>query len=119
MTPKQLAFVREYMIDRNATQAAIRAGYSTKTADVQGPRLLGDVRVKKAIAEHEAAHAERCQVTVDSLTREYEEARALALANAQSAAAVSATTGKAKLHGLLDEKPVNNATAVNFVTVYE
>ncbi|MBK8117622.1 MAG: terminase small subunit [Candidatus Accumulibacter sp.] len=41
MTPKQAAFVDEYLIDLNATQAAIRAGYSAKTAEWIGPQLLG------------------------------------------------------------------------------
>ena len=45
LTPKQERFVAEYLVDMNATQAAIRAGYSRKTADVQGPRLLGNVRI--------------------------------------------------------------------------
>ena len=49
LTPKQRAFVAEYAVDKNATQAAIRAGYSAKTADVQGPRLLGNVRVREQI----------------------------------------------------------------------
>ncbi len=43
LTPKQARFVEEYLIDLNATQAAIRAGYSAKTAEVQGSRLLGNV----------------------------------------------------------------------------
>lgn len=49
MTPKQQRFVEEYLIDLNATQAAIRAGYAAKDADVQGPRLLGNVGVAEAI----------------------------------------------------------------------
>jgi len=47
LTPKQRIFCREYLLDLNATQAAIRAGYSQKTADPQGPRLLGNVRVQR------------------------------------------------------------------------
>jgi len=50
LTPQQARFVREYLGDLNATQAAIRAGYSARTADVQGPRLLGNVRVAAAVA---------------------------------------------------------------------
>lgn len=42
LTEKQQRFVDEYLIDLNATQAAIRAGYSAKTADVQGSRMLGN-----------------------------------------------------------------------------
>ena len=51
LTPKQAAFVAEYVKDGNATQAAIRAGYSEKTADVQGPRLLGNVGIQQALQQ--------------------------------------------------------------------
>lgn len=54
MTPKQQRFVDEYLIDLNATQAAIRAGYSAKTANEQGARLLANVSVRSAIAEAKA-----------------------------------------------------------------
>lgn len=47
LSPKQQRFVDEYLIDLNATQAAIRAGYSEKTAYSQGQRLLNNVEVKK------------------------------------------------------------------------
>lgn len=77
MTPKQEQFVREYLIDLNATQAAIRAGYSEKTANEQGARLLANASVKAAI---EAAKAERSQETkIDAawvLKRLAEEAQA-------------------------------------------
>ena len=46
MTDKQARFCEEYMIDLNATQAAIRAGYSPKTAQEQSARLLSNVMVK-------------------------------------------------------------------------
>jgi phage terminase small subunit len=49
MTPKQERFVQEYLIDLNATQAAIRAGYSTRTADKKGPQLVGNSSIKSAI----------------------------------------------------------------------
>ena len=52
MTDKQKRFCDEYLIDANATQAAIRAGYSSKTANEQGARLLANVSVKKYIEEH-------------------------------------------------------------------
>ena len=45
MTPKQAAFVQQYLVDKNATQAAIRAGYSAKTASSAGERLLRNVEV--------------------------------------------------------------------------
>lgn len=49
MTAKQKLFCDEYLIDLNATQAAIRAGYSKKNADKIGSELLGKTRVKKYI----------------------------------------------------------------------
>jgi phage terminase small subunit len=56
LTPKQARFVEEYLVDLNAKQAAIRAGYSPKTAEVQGCRLLRNVQVAAAI---QRAQAER------------------------------------------------------------
>jgi hypothetical protein len=58
LTPKQARFVEEYLVDLNAKQAAIRAGYSPKTAEVQGCRLLRNVQVAAAI---QRAQAERCE----------------------------------------------------------
>lgn len=52
LTPKQQAFVEQYLVDFNGTQAAIRAGYSEKTADQQGSRLLTNVKVQQAILAH-------------------------------------------------------------------
>ena len=46
MTPKQQRFIDEYLIDLNATQAAIRAGYSEKTAYSMGSRLLKNVEIQ-------------------------------------------------------------------------
>lgn len=51
ISAKQELFVDEYLIDLNATQAAIRAGYSPKTAEQQGSRLLSNVKVKGRVAE--------------------------------------------------------------------
>ena len=62
MTPKQQRFVEEYLIDLNATQAAIRAGYSAKTASSQGERLLRNVEVPKAVVDAKAARSEETQV---------------------------------------------------------
>lgn len=51
LTEKQRAFIDEYIIDMNATQAAIRAGYSEKTAYSQGQRLLKNVEIFSAIQD--------------------------------------------------------------------
>lgn len=65
LTPKQEAFIREYMVDLNATQAAIRAGYSGKNTDKIGSQLLGKSRVKAAIIEAQKERAERVQLDAD------------------------------------------------------
>lgn len=51
LTPKQERFCEEYVIDLNATQAAIRAGYSQKTANEQSSRLLANVNIQSYISE--------------------------------------------------------------------
>ncbi len=51
LTAKQKIFVQEYLVDLNATQAAIRAGYSKRNADKIGPQLLGKTSVSDAIQE--------------------------------------------------------------------
>lgn len=70
LAPMQLLFVREYLVDLNATQAAIRAGYSEKTADVQGHQLLKKPLVGNAIAEAKAMRAKRVEVTADRVLAE-------------------------------------------------
>lgn len=63
MTPKQQRFVEEYLVDLNATQAAIRAGYSKKTANEQAARLLANVSVQAAVAAARASLSERTEIT--------------------------------------------------------
>lgn len=70
MTDKQIKFCEEYLIDLNATQAAIRAGYSTKTADTQGPRLLQNVGVRARIDEAMAEQSRRTGVNADRVIKE-------------------------------------------------
>ncbi len=65
LTPKQTAFVAEYLIDLNATAAARRAGYSERTADRIGPELLGKTCVAEAIQAAMRARAERTELTQD------------------------------------------------------
>lgn len=65
MTPKQEAFVREYLIDLNATKAAIRAGYSETTAYSIGQENLNKPEIAAAISEAQADRAERTQINAD------------------------------------------------------
>ena len=104
MTPKQERFVQEYMIDSNATQAAVRAGYSDHTAKQQGSRLLTNADVQAAIQVARADIRERVKVSVESVTKRLQEAYDQAASNGQAGAMVSAAMGIAKLHGLLINK---------------
>mgnify|MGYP003803577687 FL=1 len=70
MTPKVARFVDEYLIDLNATQAAIRAGYSAKTAQEQSSRLLSNVIVQAAIDERIKAREKRTEITQDKVLAE-------------------------------------------------
>ncbi len=70
MTKKQERFVEEYLIDLNATQAAIRAGYSPKTAQEQASRLLSNVMVQQAIAKAMAERSKRTGINQDRVLRE-------------------------------------------------
>lgn len=77
LTPKQEAFVREYLLDLNATQAAIRAGYSAKTAYSMGQRLLKNVEVSAALVAAKQERAQKTQIDADwLLTRLAEESTA-------------------------------------------
>lgn len=70
LNARQQAFVREYLIDLNATQAAIRAGYSEKTAAEQASRLLRNVNVKAAIAKAKQERANKVELTAERVLLE-------------------------------------------------
>ncbi|AWC21391.1 Terminase small subunit [Aminobacter sp. MSH1] len=77
LTAKQARFVEEYVLDLNATQAAIRAGYAEKSASVEGARLLANAKVGEAVAAGLKARSERTKIDADwVLTRLAEEAEA-------------------------------------------
>ncbi len=70
MTPRQQRFVREYLIDLNASAAARRAGYSAAAAKSRGPRLLKHPEVRAALAAARRALAERTAVTPERVVLE-------------------------------------------------
>jgi phage terminase small subunit len=63
LTPKQEQFVAEYLVDLNAKQAAIRAGYSPKTAEAQASRLLRNVKVADELTRRRAAISDKLEIT--------------------------------------------------------
>ncbi|MDV2934166.1 terminase small subunit, partial [Enterococcus faecalis] len=67
---KQEQFAKEYLIDLNATQAAIRAGYYSKTAYSQGQRLLKNVEIQTRISELMNERSRRTEITADRVIQE-------------------------------------------------
>jgi phage terminase small subunit len=67
LTARQARFVEEYLLDLNATQAAIRAGYSARTASANAYRLMAHDGVQQAIQDAQKARAARLQVAQDDV----------------------------------------------------
>jgi len=78
LSPKQARFCREYVVDLNGTAAACRAGYSSVSAKQQASRLLTKANVQAAIAELQAAVAERLDIDADHIVGELLENHRLA-----------------------------------------
>ncbi len=70
LTEKQRRFVGEYLVDLNATQAAIRAGYSARSASAIGFENLRKPEIGAAICESQAERARKTRVTADDVLRE-------------------------------------------------
>lgn len=70
LNDKQRRFVEEYLVDLNATQAAIRAGYSEKTAGAVGFENLKKPEIATAIADAQAERSTRTEITADAVLRE-------------------------------------------------
>ena len=70
LNDRQARFVAEYLLDLNATQAAVRAGYSPQSARTQAADLLTNPNIAAAIAEAQAARGRRTEVTADRVVLE-------------------------------------------------
>lgn len=70
LTAKQQRFCDEYLIDLNATQAAIRAGYSVKTANEQGSQLLAKLSIQEVIGKEMAERSRRTGINQDRVVLE-------------------------------------------------
>ena len=109
MTPRQQQFVREYLIDLNATQAAIRAGYSARSAEVQGARLLGEAKIAAAIKAAQEKRARKTEVDAARVVQEY--AR-IAFADIKNAVAWGSNTVTLKAS---DDLPADVTAAISEV----
>jgi hypothetical protein len=104
LTPKQRRFVEEYGVDFNATQAAIRAGYSRKTAYAIGSENLSKPEVRAALQVAQASVTTMAKVTKDYLIEQANDIMLKAKVNGAWAAARGANELLAKLTGHLVER---------------
>jgi phage terminase small subunit len=70
LNDREVAFVREYLVDLNATKAAIRAGYSPRSARTTSSRLLAKANIQEAVQRATSERAKRVEVTADDVVRE-------------------------------------------------
>jgi phage terminase small subunit len=112
LDPKRARFVQEYLIDLNATQAAIRAGYSKKTAYSQGQRLLKNVEVQKTIQRAQAARAERVEESKDDWLREL---KLIGHSNISDLVDIDSDTGAIRAKGF-KEMPKGASRAIESIT---
>lgn len=75
LTPRQQRFVDEYLVDLNGTQAAIRAGYSPKTAGRIAGQNLKKLEIQQAISAAQSKRQERTELTADEVIRDLREVR--------------------------------------------
>jgi phage terminase small subunit len=111
LNPKQARFVQEYLIDLNATQAAIRAGYSIKTSDVQGPRLLGNVGVAAAIADGQKKLSDKTGITQQRIL---DELAIVAFSDIQNYVLIDNDTGAIRAKGF-EEMPEGASRALQAI----
>ncbi len=101
---KRQRFVVEYIKDSNATQAAIRAGFSAKTASAAGARLLRDVQVGTAIEQLRAPILEEAGITLENHLARLGALRDKAEELEQMGPAIAAETNRGKVAGFYTER---------------
>lgn len=113
LNEKQAAFVREYLVDFNATQAAIRAGYSSKTAGQIGHELLKKPEVQAALKEGQNRLAEATETEAEWVRRRLKEEATDYSATASHSARVRALELLGKINGIFeaDNKQKGEAAA--------
>ena len=70
LEPRQLLFIEEYLKDYNGTQAAIRAGYSERTANVKGSQLLTKINIKNEILRRQSLISKATNITIITATED-------------------------------------------------
>lgn len=113
LTDKQQRFVEEYLIDLNATQAAIRAGYSADTAAVIGCENLIKPNIQFAIAEAQKQRSERTQITQDEVLNRLLENIEIAMGKRKITITIPSKNADGKMVGSNIEHFVYEPSAAN------
>ena len=120
LTHQQTLFCQKYIECKGNASEAYRQSYNPKNPDadwvrIEACNLLKDPNVSITIEFLQEEHKQRHMVTVDSLTAEYDEAKAKAYELEQVSAAISAINGKAKIHGF--DKVIVDANLLTTVKI--
>lgn len=130
LSARQMSFITHYLLSFNATQAALKAGYSAKGATTQGSILLSNAKVKAEISKRKSALAARSELSRDwllhELAEEFQAAREPTVRKNDKGEVISVTRKPqavarigellARMNGWIEDKPGNtNQTLVNFV----
>jgi phage terminase small subunit len=115
LTDKQRIFVAEYLIDKNATQACVRAGYSAKTANTVGPRLLVNVGIKELISKKLTELEDKAGLTAERVMLEV---KAIATSNIMDGMEFNSDTGELNFKSP-DRIPEEFWRAAQEVTAYQ
>ena len=104
LTPKQLMFCKEYLIDLNATQACIRAGYSDKTANRIATENLSKPVIKKEIDRLKAIREKKVELTAEKVLKDIERVREKAEGSEQYNVSLKASELQGKHLAMFTEK---------------
>lgn len=104
LTPKRQRFIEEYLIDLNGTQAAIRAGYSARTANRIATEILSKPDIQRELAARRAALSEKTELTAEWIVRQLKVEATLHGEGSTHSARVQALTTLAKINGVLTDR---------------
>ena len=108
LTAKQKKFIKEYIKTNNATQSAIRAGYSKKSAYSIGPENLEKPEIQEELRKESEKMQKKFEYDINTAMNNFEEIRILALGKGDLQACIKCEENKSKLMGLFAPQKVEN-----------
>lgn len=108
LTAKQKKFIKEYIKTNNATQSAIRAGYSKKSAYSIGPENLEKPEIQEELKKESEKMQKKFEYDINTAMNNFEEIRMLALEKGDLQACIKCEENKSKLMGLFAPQKIEN-----------